>query len=199
MHFGLYNFRVAAHPHNAWLQIAAEYGLPMALLLTFLVLYFLHCAFHWCSTADSVRDRNINIAMTAALICGLTEAMFSGNTLMPQSQLLLFFIAGWLVGRNLHLAESTGYPDLPNRSLELRKNIVLTKCLTHTALIIVITAAIAVQVIGAANYYKYSKGHDYDPTTYYHPRYWQDGHWLAGAQEKDTRKELESDRQDEKL
>lgn len=108
MHFGFYHSQVAAHPHNAWLQIAAEYGLPVVLILTYWVVRLFLSAFRWCRTAESYEDRQINIALTASLLCGSVDALFSGNTLMPQSQVALFLIAGWLIGRN-------GTPNLTHR------------------------------------------------------------------------------------
>ena len=41
----------------------------------------------------------VTASMCAALVMGLVDSLFSGNLIMPHSQILLFVIAGWLVGR----------------------------------------------------------------------------------------------------
>jgi hypothetical protein len=38
-------------------------------------------------------------SLCAALVMGLVDSLFSGNLIMPHSQILLCVIAGWLVGR----------------------------------------------------------------------------------------------------
>lgn len=181
MHFGFYNFKVAAHPHNTWLQIAAEYGLPMALLLTFLLFSFLGYTLRWCSTPVSARDRNINICLTASLLCGLADGMFSGNTLMPQSQLLMFFITGWLVGRNLSQVESPTYSSARNHSPDWRKPGGQLHAWAQTTLVVIIIATLSMQMREATRYHTFRKFNGFDWTVCYHPRYWQNGHRPAGG------------------
>lgn len=181
MHFGFYNIKVAAHPHNTWLQIAAEYGLPMALLLSFLLFRLLGYTLRWCRTPASARDRNINICLTASLLCGLAEGMFSGNTLMPQSQLLLFFITGWLIGRNLSDLDLSAYSSVKNHSPNWGKAGGKMQAWSHTTLIVIVVAALSMQMLETTKYYTFRKYRGFERTSYYHPRYWQDGHRPAGS------------------
>jgi O-antigen ligase len=178
MHFGFYNFKEAAHPHNSWLQIAAEYGLPLALLLSCLLFWFLGKALRWCHVPQTAGDRNINICLTTSLLCGLTDGMFSGNTIMPQSQLLLVFVSGWLIGRNLPTEE---FPACPATKNNLGIIGWLRQTRPQALLIMVVVAALSLQLWEATGYYTFRKGHAFDWSIRHHPRYWQDGHRPAQA------------------
>lgn len=180
MHFGFYNFQIAAHPHNALLQVAAEYGLLAALLVTFLAVRMLSRAIHWCRLAQSNEDQHLNIALTASLVCGLTDSMFSGNTLMPQSQIVLFMVMGWLIGRNLHLRKISETNDGYRRSF--------FTCASHysashrwaqAAITIAVIVSTGIQINGIRTYYNFMTRHGFAMISNSHPRYWNDGHWPA--------------------
>ncbi len=100
MHYSFRNFEWAAHPHNAVLQLAAEYGLPVATIAIGLVAYLLWSCVRWTKSARSAEDRVVNTGLLAALLMGLLDALVSGNTLMPVSQMTLFILIGWVIGRN---------------------------------------------------------------------------------------------------
>jgi hypothetical protein len=51
----------------------------------------------------------ITASLCAALVMGVTDALFSGNLIMPHSQVALCVIAGWLLGRTAGAAT----PALP--------------------------------------------------------------------------------------
>jgi hypothetical protein len=40
----------------------------------------------------------VSASLAAALVSGMIDAMFSGNFIMPHSQMLLFLLAGWILG-----------------------------------------------------------------------------------------------------
>lgn len=94
-----YSATRAAHPHNTPLQLLAEYGVPVGAagiaLGALLVVY----------AVRQVRQRSIqqfdavSTMLGAALVMGLVDALFSGNLLMPHSQVCLAVIAGWMLGR----------------------------------------------------------------------------------------------------
>ena len=99
--FGLhYSATPGAHPHNVVLQLLSEYGLIAGLagigvlaLLTMFALQRLRLG------ARAGFDP-VNVGLSAGLITGLVDALFSGNLIMPHSQIALCVISGWLVGRN---------------------------------------------------------------------------------------------------
>jgi hypothetical protein len=98
MHFAdVYN-TVAAHPHQAVLQWAAEWGLPSAILVS---LVFLR-AFR--ATASILADRRESVltvdvlrgCLAASALALLVQAMVDGVLVMPYSQLGLSVVLGWL-------------------------------------------------------------------------------------------------------
>jgi O-antigen ligase len=104
-----------AHPHNSALQLLSEYGLPAgaaSVALCMLLLLFAVRALR----AQTRQDANpVTASLCAALVMGLTDSLFSGNLIMPHSQILLCVIAGWLVGR-IQATASEGERDDGRRS-----------------------------------------------------------------------------------
>jgi len=88
-----------AHPHNSLLQLLSEYGLlagAAGVALGMLLLLFAARALR----AQTWPGANpLTASLCAALVTGLTDSLFSGNLIMPHSQILLCVISGWLVGR----------------------------------------------------------------------------------------------------
>jgi len=74
------------HPHSLILQAAAEYGLPLAALLLLAGVRFL---VHGVRAVRAESADTLDCALLAAIICGLIDAMFSGNNLMPHSQMVM--------------------------------------------------------------------------------------------------------------
>jgi len=107
-----------AHPHNSALQLLSEYGLPAGaagVALGILLLLFAVRALR----AQTRQGANpVTASLCAALVMGLTDSLFSGNLIMPHSQVLLCVIAGWLVGR-IQATASEGERDDGRRSEQL--------------------------------------------------------------------------------
>ena len=90
---------VAAHPHQAWLQWAAEWGLPSALAVTLLAGYGAWAVF------TVLRDRRgsrreedvLRLCLAGALTASLAQAMVDGVLVMPYSQLWVALLGGWLL------------------------------------------------------------------------------------------------------
>ncbi len=96
--WGLNQVRVKnAHPHNSPLQLLSEYGVlagVAGVALCMLLLLFAVRALRAQTPASPV-----TASLCAALVTGLVDSLFSGNLIMPHSQILLCVISGWLVGR----------------------------------------------------------------------------------------------------
>lgn len=99
--FGLQPYATyAAHPHSVPLQLLSEYGIPAGLAGIALILMLVVDAVRklkeapWQSTA-------LDGSLVAALVMGLTDSLFSGNLIMPHSQMQFGVLAGWIVGRTL--------------------------------------------------------------------------------------------------
>ncbi len=167
MHFSFRNFDWAAHPHNVLLQVAAEYGVPAATIALGLVAYLLWSCVRWARSARTEPDRLLNIGLLTALLMGLLDALLSGNTLMPVSQMVLFILIGWVIGRNRQIAHSQPARISPSTSL---------------AVTAVVLASVLTVGQGALAYYRYWDARQFlVPSGVSHPRYWEEGHWPAVA------------------
>ncbi|MFG6443046.1 O-antigen ligase family protein [Roseateles sp. LKC17W] len=95
MHFAALAHPKGAHPHNLYLQWAAEFGLPSLLLLLALLLLPL-----WRASTTLRQTRSTQHGMTAALgaaiVAALVDAGFSGNFVMPVSQVWIALVYGLL-------------------------------------------------------------------------------------------------------
>jgi hypothetical protein len=82
----------------------------------------------------------VNTGLLAALLMGLLDALVSGNTLMPVSQMTLFILIGWVIGRNARSSRDLTAPRPRTAGLAVS----------------LIAAACAVTVgHGALSYYRY--------------------------------------------
>lgn len=99
MHFADIWNPYGAHPHQAILQWASEWGIPSALCVAGLALYggvvtglLLLKQAHSLEPVDLLR-----LCLFASLVGALTQAMVDGVIVMPYSQLWLAIIVGWLL------------------------------------------------------------------------------------------------------
>lgn len=113
MHFADILNPVAAHPHQAWLQVAAEWGLPAALLVTWLVFRGSLATFKVmrCDGRDRSDPTVFRVCVAAAVFAALVQSMVDGVIVMPYSQLWLALLVGWLMA--LHPLER---PQVPLQS-----------------------------------------------------------------------------------
>jgi O-antigen ligase len=99
--FGLQPYSTyAAHPHNVPLQLLSEYGLPAGLAGIALVLMLTVYAVRTLRKASG-QSTVLDVSLVAALIMGLADSLFSGNLIMPHSQMLFAVLAGWIIGRTV--------------------------------------------------------------------------------------------------
>lgn len=95
MHYAHFPNGDAAHPHNIYLQIAAEWGIPMLVLVIAagaLMLRKLAVSVRRCT---ETRERNCGIGIFMACVAIGVDGMFSGNFVMPVSQVWIAFTFGW--------------------------------------------------------------------------------------------------------
>lgn len=157
-----------AHPHNALLQVAAEWGVPAALLASGVVLYaFARFAGAFRGTAAT--------ALTAALLAALSgsaiQSMVDGVLVMPVPQTLLALMGGWALGvywQQTPRAGATHGIRVPGCALTL-----LLAC---TAGVLAHAAVRDVPLLRARQ-----DAHVAEHSAYLHPRYWQQG-WIGEPQ-----------------
>jgi O-antigen ligase len=90
-----------AHPHNAFLQIASEWGIPAFCVFVFLVL---NGVWAWIRLfRENISTVHLDqkllwkkSMLTLIFFGGLLDSLFSGNTVMPLSQLCLAIVVGWM-------------------------------------------------------------------------------------------------------
>ncbi|MEQ7921203.1 O-antigen ligase family protein [Xanthomonas sp. WHRI 1810A] len=100
MHFADIHNPIAAHPHQAILQWACEWGVPSTLLVGGLAAQGLF------ATLKLVRSKSMSsepvdllrICLFASLLGALTQSMVDGVIVMPYSQVWLAIVVGWLLG-----------------------------------------------------------------------------------------------------
>lgn len=107
---------VAAHPHQAWLQWAAELGMPSTLLATWLVA----CA-AWTlvsivrTRGESTQERDVlRLCLMGSVVGALAQAMVDGVLVMPYSQLWVALLGGWLVGLQPQAMPSDAVASAPH-------------------------------------------------------------------------------------
>ncbi len=107
MHFADIHNPIAAHPHQAILQWACEWGIPSTLLVMWLVGRGLWVTFRLIrERADSNDPVDLlRVCLFASLIGALTQSMVDGVIVMPYSQLWLSLVVGWLMGIHVWKSE----------------------------------------------------------------------------------------------
>jgi O-antigen ligase len=100
MHFADIHNLVAAHPHQAILQWACEWGVPSTLLVGWLAVRGLFTTFKLIrrKAASSEPVDLLRICLFASLLGALAQSMVDGVFVMPYSQLWLAIVVGWLMG-----------------------------------------------------------------------------------------------------
>lgn len=120
MHFAHFANLKAAHPHNVYLQIAAEWGMPMLVLVLGVgasALYRLVGAVRHCADTTQ-RDCGVGLVLTCVAIA--VDGLFSGNFVMPISQVWIAFTFGWAMAwmakqREPETDLNLGMSNLPRR------------------------------------------------------------------------------------
>ncbi len=98
MHFAHYPNPTAAHPHNIYLQIAGEMGLPALGLLASAVMLLMHRAWRLLRALPAGPQADIALAAFIACTAALLDGLVSGNFVMPMPQVWIVFSAGLLAG-----------------------------------------------------------------------------------------------------
>lgn len=97
-----YDFAPAAHPHNAFFQWLAEWGIPSTGIMSGLTVWG---GWQWMqqerdeANTNETRSNAVRVALTASILAGAAHAMVSGLLVMPVSQILLVLVGGWAWGR----------------------------------------------------------------------------------------------------
>ncbi|MED5620676.1 O-antigen ligase family protein [Ideonella sp. BN130291] len=97
-HYAHYPNPKAAHPHNIYLQIGAEWGLPVLGLLLGLAVAALIRMAKAVRSCDEPGEAIIGVGLFTALVAVAVDGVVSGNFVMPVSQVWIAVLIGWSVG-----------------------------------------------------------------------------------------------------
>lgn len=114
MHFAAVRNDFGAHPHNAVLQLAVEWGVPATLAL------LLPATVGLLRLLDRLRQNVaapnvLLVCLTASLLAASAQSMVDGVIVVPYTQTLLALMAGWALGVYFRGAVVT--PAIPGSNL----------------------------------------------------------------------------------
>ncbi|MFH7325994.1 O-antigen ligase family protein [Desulfurivibrio sp. C05AmB] len=185
MHYADYAMGVAAHPHNALLQISAEWGVPALLIV--LALFSLGLVL-WLRNDYGVgkgedETARLRPALFAALITAAVHSLFSGIIVMPISQLMMTLVLGWMLG--IAYIES---PKLEVGAVEASSHSPRAHffvLLFFTLVLLGIAKPLSVQIpILERVHQEYREESLLEPVGYFRPRFWLQGYPALYDQEK---------------
>lgn len=112
MHFASLGNRVAAHPHQALLQIASEWGLPVFFIIMTAVVVWLTKVVVEVRSGDTKAGADLRWALLFAVLSSMVQSMVDGVLVMPYPQLWLAIMVGWCSARCLPVfqGEATRVP-----------------------------------------------------------------------------------------
>ncbi len=168
MHYAYYPNHIAAHPHNSLLQIAAEWGLPVAIILVVLVCWGVYAwstkYFRVADTLKSNHQHHLWIGLFCSLTSGMAHSMVSGVIVMPLSQTLLAVITGLMLGLyyETSLPAAIAIPTIQTTTLRVLAGVIMAVMLW------LLTPNILLKMESKASV---SQGQIFS----FGPRFWQEG------------------------
>lgn len=107
-------FKFAA-PHNIYLQIISEWGIPVVLILTLLIGYGIFKWLDFCGKErDNKQENSLSLitlaALTGSILAGGIHGFFSGIINTPLSQLIMIIVIAWIIGLYRKRNEKNGLP-----------------------------------------------------------------------------------------
>jgi putative inorganic carbon (hco3(-)) transporter len=88
MHFAYVDNGDGAHPHNFWLQLAAEWGIPAALLIGAVTVGFFVRLWRTARVEADPTMKRIGVAMVAVVLAWGVGTMSDGYMVIPTSQVM---------------------------------------------------------------------------------------------------------------
>ena len=172
---------IAAHPHNAVLQIAAEWGLPAALIVIYLVFSGIQAWIRLGRTrlqatpttvaAGFGQDQGTPHAMLfpallASLTTAATHALFSGVINMPLSQVSMVLVIGWMLGLYFTSAPAPASTPTTTKDRAIWMTVILAACIG-------LLAGIVPDLMNFGELL--NNAHVPPGATLFMPRFWQQG------------------------
>lgn len=144
MHFASLGNRIAAHPHQALLQIASEWGLPVFFMIMAVVLIWLKRVFTEVRSADAKEGADLRWALLFAVLSSMVQSMVDGVLVMPYPQLWLAIVVGWCSARCL--------PDMQGEGIRIPIWLPMTLWAAANVLLVAVAVMSYPDLVGAAEY-----------------------------------------------
>ena len=176
MHFSYIDNGLSAHPHNFWLQLAAEWGLPATLLIGFAALALIVGLWRSVKRETELSSRRLGVAVLAAVVAWGVGTLSDGYMVIPTSQAMstavLMLAVMWL-----RLSE----PDAPRVTGRFVSIVATAFC----GIAIAVIAVLPLTEFGqpARREQTWRAEH---PGQFLWPRFWQQG-WIGPDQDPSAR------------
>ena len=167
MHFAYYPSPGAyGHPHNSFIQLAVEWGLPAALLILWLFIWGnIAWVKNFRAQTDKIGNENnlLRITLFTSFIAGSLYSLVSGVIVMPMSQMMLAVVTGLMLG--LYFQESK------NPQVTFRGYVVLNILATSILLLTIVVYTPHIQL----RLEPQSANQQQSTSSVLGPRIWQEG------------------------
>jgi O-antigen ligase len=167
MHFAHFTNAKGAHPHNVYLQVPSEYGLPVLLLVVGGAAYALMRAAFRIRKLGGTGDVSLAIGAFCACLAAAVDGLFSGNFVMPVSQVWIAVAVGILI---YCVGESPNGGESNKGSLVIGRAAALLLLLSQCGM-----AAISISEVVLPIPHIDVSGVSTQAVDSWRPRYWLDG------------------------
>lgn len=175
MHFAAIPNGIGAHPHNAVLQIAAEWGVPALLILLsgVAVGYYRFALILRTSDDQPSFPQILRLSLFAALVAAATQSLVDGIIVMPYSQVTLMVIAGWSMGMcSAESATQVEHVTSLTAATRWKGTVLITTQFSLLAIVLLLALPDVPHLPDRMR--RYTAAHH---TEYFLPRFWQQG-WI---------------------
>ena len=97
MHYAHYVNTKAAHPHNIYLQLASEWGLPFMIAIVGLSAWTMWRMARRIQACAIPEQATMGVGIFVAMLSIAIDGVFSGNFVMPVSQVWIAVAIGWAI------------------------------------------------------------------------------------------------------
>jgi O-antigen ligase len=179
MHFAYVDNGDGAHPHNFWLQLAAEWGIPAALLIGAVTVAFFVNLWRAARVEADPAMRRIGVAVVAVVLAWGIGTLSDGYMVIPTSQVMstavLMLAVMWL-----RLASSSIAPSPKARLIPIVWTI-------FCAIALVVLAVLPTTDFGQPTQREQAWRVEH-PGAFMWPRFWQQG-WIGPDSDPTARNE----------
>jgi O-antigen ligase len=177
MHFAYINNGDGAHPHNFWLQVAAEWGIPAALLIVSVTVAFLLRLWRAVRAETDVAGQRVGVAVFTAVVAWFLGSLADGYMAVPTSQAMSTCV--------LMLAVMWLRLSSPTATMPLRGRLIPTVSTVFCAIALTVLAVLPATEFGQPTQREQAWRAEH-PGDWMWPRFWQQG-WIGPNEDPSAR------------